>query len=357
MVQVIARASRFLRAHGLLLAVALSGSAADASAQTGGTPTFISRNGSNLVGCGPSGGPAISHTFATPTPTSDAIAVNDPGNLSGGAVWGASMAASQLDAMPSPTGLVLAASGNASRDALLPQGFGTAAVADARDQWTFTLAEPVHFTLIVSLSATSTESVVSAASYFFTGTSITPDAGSPPPPYATALTAPGTHTLSASGKLGPGQYFVSMQHRADSLFNSWPFSGGYQSSITLAFQPAALATPRNAAPNPLSYTAALPILGQSWGGNVDLALTGHSLAQVFASSAATQLPLASGQVLLLAPPVLSLTPLLPGPLASFSIALPSDPTLAGIFLPTQALHLGGAPSFALSNAIDLTLGY
>ncbi|TAJ04395.1 MAG: hypothetical protein EPO68_16975 [Planctomycetota bacterium] len=335
----------------------MSVTAADVVAQSDGAPTFVSRNGGNLVGCGPTGGPSIWHTFATPTPTSDSIAVSDPGNLLGSVVWGASMAASQLDALPSPNGLALAASGTVSRDALPPLGFGTAALADARDDWSFTLSEPVHFTLNVSLSATSTEAVVAGASFFFVGTSITPDAGSPPAPYSAALSAPGTFTLTTSGTLGPGLYLVNMQNRADSVFNSWPFSGSYQSSFTLALQPLAHATTRNVAPNPLSYTASAPILGQAWSGNVDLALTGHSFAQIFASFAAAQLPLASGQVLLINPPFFELTPPLPGPLATFSTALPGDPALAGIFLATQALHSGGAPSFALSNAVDLTLGF
>jgi hypothetical protein len=362
MIHVRATPSPLLRTPALLLALVLAGPAAEAVAQSGGTqsagtPTFVSRVGGNHVGCGPFPGPWILHSFSTPTPTADSIAVTDPGNLSGSVIWGASSAASQLDATPSSVGLVLAASGTASRDALLPLGFGPGAVADARDDWSFTLAEPVHFTLNVSISATSTESIVSSASFFFVGTSITAAPGAPPPPYSAALAAPGTFTLATSGTLGPGQYFVNLQNRAASLFNSWPFSGSYQSSLTLAFQPAALATPRYAAPNPHSYTASLPILGQPWSGNVNLALTGHGFAQVFASFAPAQVPLAGGQVLLLHAPFFEFTPPLPGPLASFSLPLPGDPVLAGFLLSTQALHLGGQPSFALSNAVDLQLGF
>jgi hypothetical protein len=358
MVHVLATAFRLLRLHGVLLAIALSGSAADAFGQSGGTLTFFNRNGTNIGICGVGAGNIfVSHSFATPTPTDDSIVLSDPGKSSGFPVWGSSMADSHLIATPTPQGLTLAANGIAARDPIPPLGEATAAVADARDVWNFTLSESAHFTLNVSLSATSTEPVVSTTNYLFFGASITPDSGSPPPPYAAALSAPGTFTLAASGTLGPGQYTLSMQNRAASVFNSFPFTGSYQCSVTLAIQPLAVATLRNADPNPLSYTASLPILGQAWNGSIDLALTGHSFAQLFASSAATQVPLASGQVLLIDFPVLQLTPLLPGPLAGFSIPLPSDPGLAGVFLPTQALHVGGAPSFALSNAVDLTFGY
>ena len=78
---------------------------------------------------------------------------------------------------------------------------GTYATADARDQWTFTISTAVHYTLNVSLSATSNEPVVSACNYFFAGGVITPDPGSTPPPYTAALSAPGTITRTLSGTL------------------------------------------------------------------------------------------------------------------------------------------------------------
>ena len=244
------------------------------------------------------------------------------------------------------------------RSALSPTLFlGTYATADARDQWDFTVSATVHYTLNVSLSATSNEAVVSACNYLFVGAAITPDPGSLPPPYSASLSAPGTITQNLSGTLGPGQYVLRMMARADSVSNSWPFSASFQNSATLSLQPAAVATPRNAPPNPLSYTCTLPRLGQIWSGSINLALTGHGFAQPFISFATTQLTLPEGPVLLIDLPVVEIAPPLPGPLASFSIALPPDPGLAGLSISTQAVHFGGAPSFALSNAIDLTLGY
>ena len=50
-------------------------------------------------------------------------------------------------------------------------------------------------------------------------------------------------------------------------------------------------------------------------------------------------------------------PLKPGPIASWSAPVPNDPSLAGIVVYTQAVHVFGVTPFALSNAQDLVLGY
>ncbi len=340
-----------LGARGLVLGIVVACAASRGFGQSQVTMTYVSRFGTNLAYCGQFGGPSGSHTFTTTTPTADTIAVSDPG----GPTWLPSSAGSQLTVIPTPTSLSISAIGNAMRGPVGPAG--SSAVADARDQWTFTVPAPVHFTLNVALSATSNETLVSSAAYSFSGSSITPDPGVTPPPYSTGLGPPGTFTLVTRGTLGPGQYSLSVQNRAESIFNSFPFTGGYQVSVTLALQGPALATSRNVPPNPQSYTSSLPRLGQSWSGNVDLAPTNHAAAQIFLSAAATQLALASGQVLLIDFPVFELTPPIAGPQASFSIPLPPDPALAGIFVATQAIQFGGNPSFALSNAIDLTLGF
>ncbi len=340
-----------LGARWALLAAVLSGAATSASGQSVGGLTFVSRNGSNVAYCGPTGATvSADHDFLTPTPTADSIVLSDPG----GPTWGASSASSQLNASPSASGLALSSSGSVQRDPLAV--FGVYATADARDDWAFTLSEPVRYTFHVSLSATSTEAVISNAAFFFVGPAITPDPGSPPAPYGGSLSAPGTTTLASTGTLGPGQYLISLSSRTESVFNSFPFAGTSQNSLTLTLEPLAKAVPRNVAPNPLSYSATPPVLGQSWSASVDVALSGHAFAQIFGSFAAAQVPLPGGPVLLIAPPVFAVTPPLAGPVAAFSIPLPADPALLGLFIPTQALHSGGAPSFALSNALDLTFG-
>ena len=45
------------------------------------------------------------------------------------------------------------------------------------------------------------------------------------------------------------------------------------------------------------------------------------------------------------------------PVVEFDTSVPNDPTLLGLRLYTQALHAGTVVPFALSNAIDLTVGY
>ena len=46
-----------------------------------------------------------------------------------------------------------------------------------------------------------------------------------------------------------------------------------------------------------------------------------------------------------------------GPLATYDLPVPAQPTFAGFSLSTQALHLGGVQPWVLSNAQDLELGY
>ena len=47
----------------------------------------------------------------------------------------------------------------------------------------------------------------------------------------------------------------------------------------------------------------------------------------------------------------------PGPIATFDLPVPGDPSFAGIRAATQALHFGGTQPFALSNAQDLVVGF
>ena len=114
---------------------------------------------------------------------------------------------------------------------------------------------------------------------------------------------------------------------------------------------------RNAGSNPVSYAVDPPIVGSSWSAMVDLTGTGHSHAQILGNTgpAATLLP--GGQVLLITgAPVLKL-PLQPGPTASWTVPIPSDCSLVGLTVSTQAVHILGVAPFALSNAQDLVLGF
>ena len=47
----------------------------------------------------------------------------------------------------------------------------------------------------------------------------------------------------------------------------------------------------------------------------------------------------------------------PGPIATWTVLIPSDCSLVGRTVITQAVHFFGVAPFALSNAQDLTLGF
>jgi hypothetical protein len=119
----------------------------------------------------------------------------------------------------------------------------------------------------------------------------------------------------------------------------------------------ASSTFRSAGANPASYSASSPILGQPWIATVDLTTTGHSHAQVIGHTSAASVTQPGGQVLLIGGPRVFQLPLTAGPIASWSSALPPDPSLAGVSLSTQAWHVSGTSPFALSNAQDLVVGY
>ncbi len=122
---------------------------------------------------------------------------------------------------------------------------------------------------------------------------------------------------------------------------------------------AGFVTPRIGGENPLSYASTRPILGGSVTATVEAGRTGHTTAAVLGFTAPAFIPF-RGWVLLVdvtAPPgeLLNL-PTRPGPKAQFTYSLPSAPQLNGMVVYTQAVHFGGAPGFALSNGLDLTLG-
>jgi hypothetical protein len=344
----------------ILFAIAVSGAASSAPAQS--LLTFDSRNGANGAFCGlPTGGPGILHRFTTPVPTQDIIAVSDPGN--GDPARPSSAATSQIDATPTASSFSITMAGSATRAARSPAEFGVNATADVRDEWILTVNAPVRFALSVKLGAACTEATVSPVSFFVAprgaGASIVPDAGTPPPPYGSALTTPGTFALTASGKLTPGQYVISLNGRTESNFNSYPFSGSFDGSIAFdVYVPiAAAVTTRNAGSNPASYGCGLPILGQTWNASVDLSTTGHDFAVLFGSQFPAAFTIPGGPTLLLGGALFQLSPPLPGPHATHALNLPLTVGFQGVVVPTQAVHFGGAPFFALSNAQDLTLGF
>ena len=119
----------------------------------------------------------------------------------------------------------------------------------------------------------------------------------------------------------------------------------------------ASAVVRTQSPNVSSYSASPAALGGNWSLTVDLGgTTGHSNAQVFLRAQPAAVPLSQGDVLLIGGPQYFATPLLSGPLASFSAPVPNDPALCGLPAATQAVHIGGVVPFRLSNAVDLIVG-
>lgn len=115
---------------------------------------------------------------------------------------------------------------------------------------------------------------------------------------------------------------------------------------------------RTAGNNVDSYTTTRPILGANVRAIVDAGSTGHDTAVLFGSTAAAMAPINGFEILVdLGPSAASFTlPPAPGPIARFDIAIPNDTRLCGVSLYTQAGHIGGAPDFALSNAVDWTIG-
>lgn len=124
----------------------------------------------------------------------------------------------------------------------------------------------------------------------------------------------------------------------------------------------ASATFRNVAPNLASYTVtSMPRLGGTFVATVDLTGSGHDGAIL----AGFQSPLTfnmgfgyKGLINVADPAGEKLgVPYALGPMATFSINIPTDPALAGYRLYTQSAHVGGVMPYALSNAQDLVLGY
>lgn len=320
--------------------------------------TFTSRNTQHTAYCGPTpGGAGGQNDFTTSGPTHDIIAVSHPGGAPG---LPPSLATSQVDAELTTSSLSVAIRGEAARGSFL--GFGAAAVAAAHEDWIVTVSATAHFSLNVLMTAVSSEPATMPPMNFYVlpwsaGASFTADPGTPPPSaYTFTLGGPGSYSLAASGTMTPGQYYVQIQARTEGSSFAYPWNGSYAGSITLGIAGSAAVAVRNAGMNPLSYTCTLPLLGQTWHGTVDLTTTGHDSAVLFGALAPGLVPLPAGQIVLLAGPLIVMSNIVVGPQADFSLQLPSSNSLAGFVLPTQAIHFGTVPDFALSNANDLTLG-
>ncbi len=117
---------------------------------------------------------------------------------------------------------------------------------------------------------------------------------------------------------------------------------------------------RNGGSNPSSFSGSTFTLGDPWSFSVDLTTTGHALAAVIGYDTPFSFPLAGGQTLLCldlggSGELLSL-PLAVGPIAGFGGTVPNASFLCGLAFCAQAIHLGGVTPFALSNALDVTVG-
>jgi hypothetical protein len=160
-------------------------------------------------------------------------AMSVPGTID----WSPSDATSHLDASLTPFGISLAHSGSASRGPVL--NFGTYSTADARDNWIFNVTAPTRFTLTATLDYAATDGIVSGASYSFGaysgGAQVIPDPGTPPGAFGGFLSSPGSFAITLSGTLTAGQYSMSLLSRVDGN-NSFPFSGSYDNSISLALE-------------------------------------------------------------------------------------------------------------------------
>lgn len=134
---------------------------------------------------------------------------------------------------------------------------------------------------------------------------------------------------------------------------------GMTGSVTVDV-PSAMAS-RNGGVNPASLaTAGSPIIGTNLVVTVDLTTTGHDFALLFGFDSPFNFTLGGGQTLLCLD-LLGSGELLgqvtqPGPVALYSLPVPNDTSLCGFEFCMQAIHFGGIVPFALSDAVDATIG-
>ena len=163
--------------------------------------------------------------------------------------------------------------------------------------------------------------------------------------------------VEASGTVQPNRELRGALTRIDVpiyvVSDESPFPGAVFTTAPLAS-----VAIRNAGSNPMSYSAGgLPILGEGLDLTVDLTLTGDTSAILLFSTVIANQTLAGGQVLLVGNPIRRSFGPFAGPVVNITLPLPAFPPLAGVTLFSQAMHLSAGPGFALSNAVDLTLGF
>ena len=112
--------------------------------------------------------------------------------------------------------------------------------------------------------------------------------------------------------------------------------------------------------NPDSYTVTSEaVIGGTFTATVDVGSTGNALAFLVGYGGGPFTLPFSGRTILVnvLDPGGELTggPSAAGPIANINVAIPSDLSLCGVALSTQAIHFGGSP-YVLSNAQDLVVG-
>ena len=118
---------------------------------------------------------------------------------------------------------------------------------------------------------------------------------------------------------------------------------------------AALAT-RNVGTNVNSYSTTRPVLGTTLIATVDLRTTGHASALLYGRQDQAQIAVGDGQYVLIQGGLVSELPMKSGSVVTWRIPIPNDASILGFELSTQALHVDPVKPYALSNAVDLTLG-
>ncbi len=169
----------------------------------------------------------------------------------------------------------------------------------------------------------------------------------------TLALGPGSHTLSV--EVVDATDWVRDEAKRDALMRE-------TRSWTLVV---AGAVAQDAGANPSSFTlggSALgrPVLGATLDLLVDVGTTGHDASTVIGFLGGLSATLGGGQVLLVdvAHPAGELFgfPVQSGSFAT-TVPIPADPSLCGLAVHAQGMHLFGVQPFALSNAQVLTLGY
>ena len=117
---------------------------------------------------------------------------------------------------------------------------------------------------------------------------------------------------------------------------------------------------RNSGTNPASYSGGEIVIGGTFSATVDLTTTGHLFGTIIGFNSPLTALLGGGQTILvnIGDPggELMNSGLVAGPIANFSLPVPTDLTLCDFPIFSQAIHILGVAPFALSNAQDFVIG-